>query len=353
MKIRYSLILAFIIIVVVPGFAQLIDQPVATVDLVRMEPITAKQLDNKLESVRTLSMQAGLSPGVIDRKQVLESMIAEILLRQGAERKKINVSAEEVNNVVTTLKRNAEAQVGRELTQIEFRSLVTQQTGMTWDQYTAQLRSELIKQQYVAVEKRSVLDAVKNPTDREIEKRYFENANKFTNPEYVRFSQVYISTVNLAASEKSRARENAEKIFSRYRNGEMSFSELVEQYSEDASSKYKQGDAGYVGRDNQQVAQLFGESFFDTLFDAEVGAVEGVYESRVGFHIIKITEHEYPKILKLEDPVSPTNSMTVREYIRAGILQERQQEALQRALEELIGELKKEAEIRLFDESLQ
>ncbi len=45
--------------------------------------------------------------------------------------------------------------------------------------------------------------------------------------------------------------------------------------------------------------------------------------------------------------------MTVEEYIRSNVMQQKEQQAFERALNDLIGELRERAEVRIFEENIQ
>ena len=125
---------------------------------------------------------------------------------------------------------------------------------------------------------------------------------------------------------------------------------MVLKYSEDENSKFRGGDVGFVTRNNQQVKSVYGNNFFDAIFELEAGEVSDIIESNVGYHIVKATEHEQPKILGLDDRIAPDNPTTVREYLRNRLYQERQQQTLQQAMNDVMGELREQAEIVRYDD---
>ena len=147
--------------------------------------------------------------------------------------------------------------------------------------------------------------------------------------------------------EKGKALERAETAYKRLQQGD-SFENLVTQFSDDTKSRYSGGDFGYLRIDDQRSAAYFGESFFNGLFNLDQGDVTNVMTSNLGYHIVKITEKRAPLFLELDDPMFPTNPVTVRQYISSGLLQEKQQLILQQAYTELIQELTKEADIARF-----
>jgi peptidyl-prolyl cis-trans isomerase SurA len=342
---RRGLLVLLFTVFALPLGASLLGQTIATVTLTTTVGITSRELDRRVEQVLAARREAGLPLTGVDREDVLDAMISEILIRQAAERSGITVGAEELRQVIAGQKSGVEQQIGRSLTEAQFREIVLNQAGLSWEQYQAGIREQIIQQRYLTTTKRAIFESIVPPTEREIREQYEDNATEITNPEYVRLRQIFIPTLNKSDPEKQSARRRLEEAWNRLRNGTAKFEDLVLQYSEDESSKYRGGDVGYVARDDQRVQQTYGRSFFRTLFELRAGDFSGVIESSVGLHILRVTEYREARILGLDDPIAPDNPMTVREYIRAGLFQERQQRALKRALDEVVQELKKEAEI--------
>jgi len=330
-------------------FADVIGETVATVNLTHTEGITARQVDKKLTEIRNMSTQTGIQPDKITREQVLDSLISEVLIKQAAERDGVRVQNEDVDRLITQQKRQVEAQMGQQLSDQEFQSVVRQETDYSWQEYRQRIEDQLLQQTYITQKKRGMFEAINPPTEQEIQALYRENATEFTNPEFVRISHVFIPLANKSEADQEEARRKIEKARTQLRSGEMSFDDLVLKYSEDENSKFRGGDVGFVTRNNQQVKQVYGENFFDEIFELEEGEVSDIIESNVGFHIVKATTHEMPKILGLDDRIAPDNPTTVREYLRNRIYQERQQQTLQQAMNDVMAELREQAEIVRYD----
>jgi peptidyl-prolyl cis-trans isomerase SurA len=334
-----------------PGvFAQLIDKPVATVKLTKLEVISLQEFRQKIGA---LEARTGSAITVEDRRKLLDLLVSEILVNQAAAKENIMVAQAEIDARVQLAKQSGGLglNLNRELTDAEFRQLL-QQSGMSWEQYVEQLKAAIVQQKYVLQKKKSLFDKIPQPEKSEIEDFYETNKAAFVAPDMVRFQHIFIDVRNLSSKEeKDKARERAEEIYRELRNG-VSFSDLVVKYSDDRNSRYKGGDFGYLRRDDQARKQLLGRDFFEAPFKMNVGEVSGVLASNVGYHIIKITEKIPFKLLALDDPVPPQNNSTVREQISAQLLQRKQAEYYQQALMELIAELKQKAEIKVFEENL-
>jgi peptidyl-prolyl cis-trans isomerase SurA len=331
-------------------FAQIIDKPVATVKLTKVEVISAKQFRQRIEA---LEARTGQVISLDDRKKLLDLLVSEILINQAAAKEGVTVSQAELDARIQLAKQSGGAglNLNRELTDAEFRALL-QQNGMDWDEYRTQLREAVVQQKYVMQKKKPFFDKIAPPTAAEIEDFYETNKAAFVAPDMVRFQHIFIDTRNLPSKEeKDKARQRAEEVYRELQSG-ASFADLVVKYSDDRNSRYKGGDFGYLRRDDQARKQLLGREFFEAPFKMKVGEVSGVLASNIGFHIIKVTEKIPFKLLGLDDPIPPQNSSTVREQISAQLLQRKQGEYYQQALMDLIDEVKKKADIKIFEENL-
>jgi parvulin-like peptidyl-prolyl isomerase len=331
-------------------FAQLIDKPVATVKLSKFEVISVKKFRQQIEDLEART-QNPLSTE--DRRRLLDLMISEILISQAASLDNITVSQSELDSRIALARQTGGLglNLNRELTEQEFRQLL-QQSGLTWEEYLDQLEKAILQQKYVMEKKRALFEKIAPPSETEIEEFYEANKTVFVAPDMVRFKHIYIDTRNLtSADEKNKARERAEEIARELRSG-AGFDDLVVKYSDDKNSRYKGGDFGYLRRDDQARRQLLGREFFEKPFKMDVGEISGVLQSNIGFHIIRVTEKSPFRLLALEDRIPPQNNSTVRDQISAQLLQQKQAEFYQRALTDLIAELKKKAEIRIFEENL-
>ena len=332
-----------------------IDSPAASVHLIKTELITREQLQQRTMEIEHLRIQSGLPTATQTKDQVLDAMIAEILLKQAAEREKITVSQAELSRLIAEQKQNIESQLrgagqlpeGAVITDSRFRELVTQTTGLTYDAFMDELKFQILQQKYISQTKRDVFENIAEPTSQEIEEQYSVYQDKFTNPKMIRFDQIFISTINLNEQDKKKAFARAEEAYKKLKQGE-AFETLVAQYTDDPKGRYNHGDYGYLPINDERSKAYFGSTFFNALFQLKKGDISEILTSNMGYHIVKITEKRDPAFLGLDDPMSPTNPTTVREFLKAGIMQKKQQSALQQAFSEVITELTKEATIKKF-----
>jgi parvulin-like peptidyl-prolyl isomerase len=342
-------ILILLVSLSLPVFSQIIDQTVATVRLTKVEVISQKKFR---EQIQLLEQQLRTQLSKEQKKQLLDNQINGILISQAAERDNISATDQEINQAVATQKAQIQQQYGTIISDSQFRILIENQANMSWSDYIDQLKKRVIQEKYIIEKKRSMFDNIPQPSEKEIKALYNETATRFTNPESVRFSHIYIDTRNLDNDEKIKARNRAEEIYRKIRSGSATFEKLAMDSSDDTASKYKDGDAGWLLRNDTQRKTVLGTSFFEAVFELPVGKASDVLESKVGYHIVKVTEKREPKLLKLNDPILPGQSTTVRDQIKNLLLMQKQEELFQQALEDIVKELKKEADITIFEENL-
>ena len=334
--------------IVTNSFSDVLSEPLVSVNLIRPEMITAQEVDEKIDLYNKQLISSGMPQQNIKRADMLDSMISSILIAQAAEKSGIIVSDIDINRVLKAQKQSAETQLRQRLTDVQFKQLIMNQTSSSWDLYIAGISEQLLQQTYIKQKKKALFENIKIPSSNEVNIKYKENMQLFFNPEYVRVSMIFIPVLNKNIESSDAARKKLEKVFNELSNGNISFDDAVLKYSEDERMKYSGGDIGYVGRDNRNLKLQLGEVFFNKMFQLQKNEISGVLESNSGFHILKITEKLEAKLLGLDDTITPDSTMLVRDYIKNVILQEKQQQALERALEEINSELRKQAEIIFF-----
>ena len=345
------------------AFAQIDLQPVAIVRLTRSEPITVRQLKTELEKIawQNLAAQLGRNPtsaeitrevaryGVTERRQVLEVEINNRLALQAAERDRVTVTDNELNQQITQLRTMMAQSIGRQPTDEEFAMAIKNETGMELPAFRDSTRRQLITQKYLMAKKQDVLSSIREPTEQEITAFYSLNKSSFVRPDTVRFSMIQVPYGSDAAS-RNRARDLADSLNRDIGSNPSRFDEAVLR-GQVPNAGYQAGDAGYLPR-NAQAMQAAGEDFINTAFSLRQGEVSKVIEGVRGFQIIKITETLPFKALDIDEIVEPGSRMTVREYIRQGLLEQRQQEVLARATQELVTELRAGNPFQIMENNL-
>ncbi len=342
------LITVLLLYISINTFADILSEPLASVNLIRPEMITSLEVDQKIENYNKQLAASGRPRQDIKRSDMLDSLISSVLIAQAAEKSGMTVSEQDLNRVIQSQKQSAEGQLHQKITDAQFKQLIIKQTGSSWEDYISSIKEQLLQQIYITKTKKSMFESIKVPGEDEIQNKYDENIQRFFNPEYIRVSMIFIPNLNKDAQKGAEAKKRLEEAYLELKNGSISFDDAVLKYSEEESIKYRGGDIGYVGRDNRNLKLQLGEEFFNNMFKMPVNKISKVLVSNSGYHILKITEKLEPKLLKLDDPIAPGNKLTVREYIKDGLLQEKQQEVLAKALKEINEELRKQAEITYF-----
>jgi foldase protein PrsA len=323
---------------------------VATVKLIRMENITVNQLRPNVEAwEKSYSKTATLD----DKLTILNGQINRSLLEQAAERDKVFVSDAELNAKIAEYKQVTAQQRGmaRELTDAELQALL-KASGVSWDAFTRNLKYTVLISSYVRAKRKADLDAVKTPADAECREYYDANKKNFFVDDYTHLRQIYLDTRNLTTKdERDKALKQADDILRQLKAG-TSFSDLAAKYSEDTTTKYKGGDMGWLPRDNTALPQSLGKTFWDAMFRLKAGETSAVLSSNIGLHIVQCDEVIGAKLVGFEEKVPPRYDYTVKEFIRANLLAAKQQEALYAALQAIFDDLRKVAEIKIFEENL-
>ncbi|MDC7125381.1 MAG: peptidylprolyl isomerase [Spirochaetales bacterium] len=351
-------ICTFTILVSMFTFAQGISiaKPAASVNLIKSEMISVQQLNNQVEALRRISaQQTGQQAGNAtkdDKLKILDMMISDIILKQGAEQAGIKATKPEIDNAINGQKAQIEQQARRTYTMEQFQQVVRQQ-GMSWDNYVEQISKQLVQQKFImSLKSEEIQNSSTLPDNKDIETFYKKNRTQLTNPDMIRYSQIFISTINLNSTKAAEAKKKADAAYKKYQNGTASFEQLVNDYTEDTNAKYRNGDSGYLAYADTNAVAYFGKKFIDKIFELSVGEVSGVIKSNLGYHIVKVTEYREAKILSLDDPVMPGTDQTVREYIAQRLISQKQNEAVSNALNEIVADLKKDADVKIFEENI-
>jgi parvulin-like peptidyl-prolyl isomerase len=328
---RFLSIFVFGAVLASMAFTQSDLQPVAIVRLTKSEPITVKQFRTEVEN---LEKQTRRTLSDSERREVLDAMINQRLILQAAERDRVTVSENEVNEQVKELRGNASER--------DFAIAIKEETGLDLPAFREQLRKTLLAQKYLGEKKKDLFTSLKEPAEEEIVSNYNLNRTEFVRPETVRFSIISVPFTPNNAASRAKAKADADKLAQTIGSDTAKFDEaMVKGQSPTALTAlgYTGGDGGYLPR-NRQAQQMVGTEFMNVAFALKQGEVSKVIENVRGYQIIKITETYEQKSLGLDDIVQLGTRMTVREYIRRSLLQQSQNVLLDRASKELITELR-------------
>lgn len=224
--------------------------------LVNGEPITMEDYQQQVAQVEAFFDQEGLDLGSEEgrerlmqaRRQVLEQMIDQELIRQAAGEMDVTISDEELESNIQDI---VEQSGGQE----EFNQSLDVM-GTAYDEFRQMLLDQLLSEAVFA----AITKAIPSVAE-----------------------QVHARHVLLPTEEQ------AEEVLARLQGGE-DFAFLARQYSEDVSTRERGGDMGFFPRG------VMPPEVEDAAFSLDVGQTSEIVESQFGFHIVQVLEKEEREI---------------------------------------------------------
>ncbi|WP_320129276.1 peptidylprolyl isomerase [uncultured Sphaerochaeta sp.] len=344
---RFFLVLISILCLVSPMlFSAAINAPAAMVKLIKTTPISTAELDTEVRKYQDSATKNGQDPTTVDPLQVLNLLINNELFKQGAERDGVKITDVMIDQAYASQKANIEKSYSQSLTDDQFTQLINTNYGSV-EAYKKMLAEQLMVDSYVRMKKSADIDKPITITAEEIQSFYRKNKTQFVSPETVKLSHIYIpfSTDKDTDAKNKTLLENIDK---QIKAGTLSFEKAVAEYSQDAQSKTKAGDIGWLTMDNKDALAGLGQNFFDVAFSTEVGSVSSVVTSLTGYHILKVLAYNDSKILALTDPINPNTTSTISDYIKSQLSSSKQQEVYYAAINSLVSDLRKNATVTIL-----
>ena len=334
------------------AWSQSIAKPVATVRLHTPEIISSRQFAAHLDLAARLSGVA-LTPA--DCRPALDQLINQHVYLQEAVHRRLIPTEAEIDADMTARRRQTEQTLGRDrrLTDDEWRGVIQRETRLSLEEFRDRLAAGLSLQRLVAQMHPELLQGIEPANAQEIFQFYNLNLVQFVQPEMALVQHIHFGTTGLDEAGIEQARGRADEVLRELRAG-ASFDDLVVKYSDDSTSRYRGGELGnrYIRRDDQRVIETLGAPFLEAAFALAVGETSGVVASNIGFHILRVADRIAPRLLTLDDPVTPRSQMTVRQQIGALLDTRRQSQAYLQAVEETVQELREHADVRVFEENV-
>jgi peptidyl-prolyl cis-trans isomerase SurA len=277
--------------------ATIIDKIVA---IVNGEIITLAELEryySNLQDGAEASGNAGEKRAKIfeSRKEALDRLIEEKLIDQQCKKLSITVSTRDLDMAIENVKKvNA-------ITDEQLRSALMAE-GVSFEDYRQELREQIKRNKLVSrVVRREVI------VDEERLKRFYsEHVARFKEPDQIRASHILILIPQDADDLLVEAlRHKGDTILERLRRGE-DFQQLARVYSDDASGK-NGGDLGFFKR-----GELLPE-FERATFGLQPGQVIGLVRTKIGFHIIKVTERKEGSVIPYGDVTEKIRNQYIKE----------------------------------------
>ena len=286
--------------------------------------VTRTQYQKRLHDAFTEIEQTSAPSEVAARKADLQKnmtneLIAEMLIKDRADRLNLTVSSDELKDAVGRLM----AQYGMK-TDAEFEDSL-RKSGMTRTDMEARLRDTILMNKVFGRELRGREEL----TDKELRERYDREKEHYRLPERAHLREIVILRPE-NASQVDAARARAAEIAQRSKSED--FAKLAETVSE-SGTKSKGGDLGEVAR---------GELLPDldkAVFNSPAGTVLGPLESKSAWHIIKV-ESRLP------------SEVPAFESVKDKLRKDASDDAWQRDYKAYIDRLRKDAFIQIHDENV-
>ncbi len=230
------------------------------------------------------------------REKVLGRLIDSELLYESAQKDTASVTDGEVDR---ELKRMQDT-----FGSPEAFARVLKENQVTESQFREQLRRSLLVTRFVD---RQVAGDVK-VGDEDVRRYYDQNPAEMKRPERVRVSQIMVRVKPEApAPARSAARERIEAIMKELRDGK-DFAEMARRHS-DGPEAQRGGDTGFLlrGRGGPQPIEA-------AAFALQPGETSDIIETRLGYHIIKVTEKRPAGVIPFDEAQKSIRSkLTARE----------------------------------------
>jgi peptidyl-prolyl cis-trans isomerase C len=251
------------------------------------------------------------------RKEAMDEMIEQELVRQAAEAKGIEVTGAEIDAAL--------AEISESFDNPDDFNRRIQSEGFTPDSYRQHVERMLAAKKYLD----DIRMGAATVSDAELESYYRDNELRLTLPEQVRVRHILLTWKPLGKQDDRAAiREQMVPILEKARAGE-DFAALAREYSDDYATAKNGGDTGLFRRGQMAPA------FEAVAFALQPGEISEPVETSFGVHILRLEEHQEARLLPLDE---------VREQLRDHIREEKMEAAVTQETERL----RREGEVEIL-----
>ena len=338
---RFALGITLSLALVASVFFLFLDMtPLAVVKLNKTETITLKQLKSKVGLYEKQYGQA--ITDVESRKQILDSLIQEKLILQAASKQGVVITdsqidqyflsslSQQFNQQFTTeaqLSNFIKANTGKTLEEY-----VKLQAGMSLKEYKETIKNQVTLQQYIYVMKQAEIAKIA-ATDSEIRSFFDMNRSNFV---WNDSAKIFIVTVQ-KGNNASSAQATAKDLHNQYVKDKSK--ENAIKTSPDNGTKYTAGSMWIAKTSAYAQALGWSSANMDELFGKAVGYVSEVTETQTDYQFYVVQKKESAKMLGISDIVQPESNVTVYEYIKAMLTQQKQLQYFAQAAEDVAKSL--------------
>jgi parvulin-like peptidyl-prolyl isomerase len=251
------------------------------------------------------------------RREAMELMVEQELVRQAAEAQGIEVSTEEIDAAL--------AEVSEPFENPDDFTRRLQTEGFTQDSYREHLARMIAASKYLD----GIRAGVATVSDAELETYYRDNEVRLTLPEQVRVRHILLTWKPMGTrDDRAAIREQMAPILDKARAGD-DFAALAREYSDDSATAQNGGDTGLFHRGQMVPA------FEEVAFALQPGEISDPVDTPFGVHILRLEERKEARLLPLDE---------VREQLREHIREEKMEVAVKQETERL----RQEAEVAIL-----
>lgn len=312
------------------GLAKVVNKTVAVVN---NEVITLEDFNKKtgpmVEQYRKAYKGTDIEEKIKEmKKEMLNQMVEEKLLRQEAKKQNIIVTKQDIQKGVDEVKKRFNPENDYK----EYKEELKRQ-GYTEKIFENDIKEQLMVMQLIEKEIKAKATL---PNEAEVQKYYDEHKKELKQDEQVRARHILIRMDEKAdLKTQSAALKKIQEVQAKIKKGE-DFAALAKEYSEDPGSKENGGDLGFFTKETMV------PEFSKAAFALKPGQVSDVVKTSFGYHLIKVEETKPAKMLALDDEVPVGNGKTVKikEYIQNMLYQQSMEKKFEDWLKDLKGKSK-------------
>ncbi|KPJ87844.1 MAG: hypothetical protein AMS17_07360 [Spirochaetes bacterium DG_61] len=262
--------------------------------------ITIHEFNTAYEREKTQALLLGIQVPI--KKNVMETLVTELIIKKEAEEKGIVVTGDELEVLV------AEVMKQNQMTREEFTEQLKKEK-MSIEDLEDMIKIDLLKNRLIS----QMISERKNlVSDGEIRSFYDDPANKryFTSPVSLKLSQIFIGVPeNASYKELMEIKKLASEISERAQKGE-SFADLAELYSEQNVNIENRGSLGsFTAR---QLTEIMQEEQVLTVFSLSSQQVSPPLWLSEGYAIIRVDQRSEEKVLTFDEARGNIKSFLLR-----------------------------------------
>ncbi|MDD5258907.1 MAG: peptidylprolyl isomerase [bacterium] len=333
-RVRLAKVIGLITLLGLLGSSMLLAKVVnKTVAVVNNEIITLEDFNKKtgpmIEQYRQAYKGADAEEKLKEmKKEMLNQMVEEKLLRQEAKKQNIIVTKQDIQKGVDEVKKRFKPDNNYQ----EYKDELKRQ-GYTEKVFENDIKEQLMVMQLIdkEIKSKAVL-----PTEAEVQKYYDEHKKELKQDEQVRARHILVRVEEKAdLKTQSAALKKIKEIQDKIKKGN-DFSALAKEYSDDPGSKENGGDLGFFTKETMV------PEFSKAAFALKPGQVSDAVKTSFGYHLIKVEETKPAKQLALDDevPVGNGKNVKIKEYVQNMLYQQSMEKKFEEWLKDLKGKSK-------------